>query len=123
MAQWAKCADNEVRAFALVYGDEHAAERYAVRRRLEQWNEDNHHEWPREEVWPLWEEMSWRWWEEIKHCYRILLREMGTDSITRPQPAGGTAATTPRGSPQAGQQSPSRNTTGSRCERQAVSGG
>ena len=27
-------------------------------------------------------ELSWRWWEEIKHSYRALLREMGTDSIT-----------------------------------------
>ncbi len=44
MAQWAKCADNQIRDFALVYGDEHAAERYSVRRLFEQWNEGNHHE-------------------------------------------------------------------------------
>ena len=61
MSQWAKCADNFVRAFSLVYGAEHAAERLAVRRTLEAWNEANHHDWPQEEVWSLWEELNWRW--------------------------------------------------------------
>jgi hypothetical protein len=83
MAQWAKCADNEIRAFALVYGSDHAAERLEVRQRLERLHEENHHEWPREEVWVLWEELTWRWWEEIWHQYRILLKEMSTDTVTR----------------------------------------
>ena len=27
--------------------------------------------------------MAWRWWEEIKHSYITLFKEMGSDSITR----------------------------------------
>ena len=83
MAQWVKCADNGIRAFALVYGREHADERLAVRRHLEQLHEQNHHEWPREEVWDLWEELTWRWWEELKQGYRELLRKMGQENVTR----------------------------------------
>ena len=83
MAQWVRCADNFVRAFALVYGQEHAAERLEVRRALERMQEENHHEWPREEVWALWEELNWRWWEELKQNHRSLLRVMGTDNATK----------------------------------------
>lgn len=83
MAQWARRADNMIRAFSLVYGAEHAEERLAARKRLENMHEENHHEWPREEVWSVWDELTWRWWEEIKHSYRTFLREMGTETVTK----------------------------------------
>lgn len=79
MAQWATCADNQARAFTLLYRAEHTPERAS----LVAMNESNHHEWPREAVVDLWEEFNWRWWEELKQNYRSFLRATGSEAFTR----------------------------------------
>ena len=45
-------------------------------------HESDPHEWPREELWSLWEELHWRWWEETHQAYRGILKEMGVDTVT-----------------------------------------
>jgi len=79
MAQWGTCADNAIKAFGFVYGQEYVDERLEVRRRLEHAHEENRHACPREQVWDEWEELSARWWEELAQPYRSIVAELGTD--------------------------------------------
>ena len=46
-------------------------------------HEDKPHVFKLKWMFDLWEELNWRWWEELKIVLRDLLREMQTDSPTR----------------------------------------
>ena len=75
-----RCVDNHVKAFSLVYGREHENERTAAKKRFEWEHENNKHEFPCEEVFNIWEELNWAWWEDLKQTLRVFLREMQVEN-------------------------------------------
>ena len=60
-AVWHDQADREIRGFALVYGQEHSAERLQARRELEALHEADPNKWPVEEIFSIYEELKWDW--------------------------------------------------------------
>jgi len=53
---------------------------------LEQLDEQRPHRYPRSWVFPTWEELWWRWGEELKMELRRMLREMQTVSPAKEDP-------------------------------------
>ena len=46
-------------------------------------HEDDPHEYPPYVILGIWEELNWRWWEELKMELRSLLRDMDTEAPTK----------------------------------------
>jgi len=78
-------------------GQEHGAERTAARDKLEQLNERRPHRYPRAWVFATWEELWWRWTEELKIELRRMLREMQTENPTKEELRFYALAQGPRG--------------------------
>ena len=83
LADWRLQVTNEIRAWGLVYGEEHRRERELARDRLEQLHERDPHQYPFHWLTATWEELWWRWWEELKDILRLMQRELGTASLTK----------------------------------------
>ena len=83
LAEWHRHVTNEVRAWGLVYGDEHRRERELARDRLERLHERDPYQYPFHWLTATWEELWWRWWEELKDLLRLMQLELGTASLTK----------------------------------------
>ena len=66
----------------LFYGTEHYQPMVEAADELLRLHEDDPNAWPRDEVWDVWAELSWRWCEEMKETRRDILREMQDDNPT-----------------------------------------
>ena len=83
MLHWHKHTSRQILAFGLTMGREHMEERTAARDFLDHLHEMQPHRYPRVWVCDVWEELWWRWWEELKAELRKLLREMQTETPTK----------------------------------------
>ena len=80
---WTQRTTNQILAWSLIMGREHAEERTKARDLLLALNERKPHRYTPEWVFNTWEELWWRWGEELKICLQGMLREMGTENPTK----------------------------------------
>ena len=64
-------------------GREHQRERELARDRLELLHDRNPHQYPQSWVFATWEELWWRWWEELKDCLNQMRVEMQSPTLTK----------------------------------------
>lgn len=83
MNEWTRNASAQIWAFSLVTGREHIRERLEARDQLLEMHEHCPHRYPCEWVWDVWEELWWRWGEELREESSRLLRSLATDSPTK----------------------------------------
>ena len=82
MAEWHRDAKREAWCRGLFYGTEHYQPLVDAADELLRLHEDDPNAWPRDEVWDVWAELSWRWCEEMRETRRSILREMQDDNPT-----------------------------------------
>ncbi|CAK0902505.1 unnamed protein product, partial [Prorocentrum cordatum] len=85
LAQWVKQAQNHARCFALIYGWEHYQERADAIEKLEKLAEEDSDVFPRERIYGWFEELNWRWREDLKDVHRQLLRISGKEWLRKEQ--------------------------------------
>ena len=71
---------NEV--WSLVYGSEWKEVRQHAADTLAHWHQESPHKWPLNIVVDTWEELHWRFLEEIKELLRLLKKEAGRESMS-----------------------------------------
>ena len=82
LAVWIDQAHREVTTFCLFYGAEHEEERRGALNRLTQLDLEDPNLWSEPEIFALWEELHWDWWESIKNTLQQALRDMGSQNPT-----------------------------------------
>ena len=80
---WVQNSSRAIKVFALVYGRDHAGERTHARDSLARLRENQPHVYTLAWLYNVWEELNWRWWEELKLTLKALLQEMGNGSPSR----------------------------------------
>eukprot|EP00971_Amphidinium_carterae_P242230 4809862-Amphidinium_carterae.1 len=80
---WARQARNSIRAFACVYGTEHEEERSHALENLCRKHEQDDHKYPLDFVRGAWEELVWRWFEELKEELRRCRKVLGKEKMRR----------------------------------------
>ena len=83
LSDWRRHATNEIIAWGLIYGAEHRRERELARDRLEQCHDRDPHQYPFHWLTATWEELWWRWWEELKDTLRSMQVDIGTGALTK----------------------------------------
>jgi len=78
---WLRRTKREANIFALVYGEEWRTPLGECLRILEGMNDDSPDVFPREVVKDIWEELMWRFWEELKEVLRQLKQQMGRENV------------------------------------------
>jgi len=72
-----------IETFCLIYGQEHGWERKKARDELIRQHESNARQYPLQAMMTLWEELHWRWWEELHATQREFMADMGVDHTTK----------------------------------------
>ena len=83
LSDWRRHTTNEILAWGLIYGAEHRRERELARDRLEQCHDRDPHQYPFHWLTATWEELWWRWWEELKETLRVMQVDIGTGAMTK----------------------------------------
>eukprot|EP00971_Amphidinium_carterae_P153660 3046823-Amphidinium_carterae.1 len=80
---WMRQVKNSIRAFACVYGREHEEERLAALDALCRRHETDDHKYPLDFLRSAWEELAWRWVEELKEELRKCRKILGKEKMRR----------------------------------------
>jgi len=83
--EWLRRARRGVNVFAMVYGEEHRPKMMACLEELAALQEEQPTMLPKQVAQDIWEELHWRFWEEVREALRQMRREIGRDSATREQ--------------------------------------
>ncbi|CAE6959396.1 unnamed protein product [Symbiodinium sp. CCMP2592] len=70
--------------WALVYGSEWKPVRTHALERLLEWHQAEPHKWPLTVLMDVWEELHWRFFEELKETLRLLKKEAGRETMSLP---------------------------------------
>ena len=79
---WEARARRQNDVWALVYGAEWKPVRNHAVGLLKEWHQAEPHKWPLQIVAEIWEELHWRFWEELKETLRLLKKEAGRESMS-----------------------------------------
>ena len=74
---WAEAAQTQVQVFALMYGKEHSATRTNALRHLLKEHRDHPDYLSLADLMDVWEELTWRWWEELRRELATMEAELG----------------------------------------------
>eukprot|EP00971_Amphidinium_carterae_P043437 854826-Amphidinium_carterae.2 len=80
---WARQARNGIKVFACIYGREHEDERLAALDNLCRKHETDEHKYPLDFLRGAWEELNWRWVEELKEELRKCRKILGKEKMRR----------------------------------------
>ena len=80
--EWVARVRRQNDVWCLVYGEEWRAVRSNAVELLSNWHLSHPHRWPLNVVMDVWEEVHWRFLEELKDILRRLKKEIGRETIT-----------------------------------------
>ena len=85
MEEWVTQAHRQIRHFQLVYGEEHGeGQRDALAALIQRHDEDPSGP-PLTELQSIWEELNWRWWEELRREFHTLRLELQVTTLSMPE--------------------------------------
>ena len=76
LAVWIDQAHRYITTFCLFYGQQHELERREALKRLIQLNLDDPNLWTESDIFSLWEELNWDWWDSIKLVVQRALHDL-----------------------------------------------
>ena len=79
---WASRVQRQTDVWALVYGAEWRGVREHAARTLGEWHQAAPHKWPLQVLRDIWEELHWRFCEELKNELRKIKRLAGRETLT-----------------------------------------
>ncbi|CAK9114808.1 unnamed protein product [Durusdinium trenchii] len=80
--EWTARVRRQTDVWCLVYGEEWRAVRNNALNLLSEWHLSHPHRWPLAIVIDIWEEIHWRFLEELKDVLRSLKKEIGRETIS-----------------------------------------
>ena len=80
---WLRRVRRAVNLWALVYGEEWRPVMTQCATKLEQMHDDHPTTFPREVIKDIWEELCWRFWEELRETLRALRQAVGRDNLRK----------------------------------------
>ena len=80
--EWVSRAKRQNEVWALVYGQEWKPVKNNAVDLLAEWHQASPHKWPLGVIVDIWEEIHWRFVEEIKQIIRDLKKEVGRETMT-----------------------------------------
>jgi len=80
---WLRRVKRAIGIWALVYGEEWRPQLTACIDGLERLGDEHPTIFPREALKDIWEELAWRFWEELKEVLRRLKQHIGRDNVRR----------------------------------------
>ena len=80
--EWIVRVKRQTDVWCLVYGEEWRGVKTHAMERLAEWHMAMPHKWPLSVVMDIWEELHWRFIEEMKELVRLLKKEAARESMT-----------------------------------------
>ena len=80
--EWIVRVKRQTDVWCLVYGEEWRGVKTHAMERLAEWHMGLPHKWPLSVVMDIWEELHWRFMEEMKELVRLLKKEAARESMT-----------------------------------------
>ena len=80
--EWVSRAKRQNEVWALVYGQEWKPVKNNAVDLLAEWHQSSPHKWPLGVIVDIWEEIHWRFVEEVKQIIRDLKKEVGRETMT-----------------------------------------
>ena len=82
---WETAARTQTEAFALIYGQVHREPRMEALTTLVRLLHAPEDAWSLAETMGAWEELNWRWWDELRHELGGLLKDLQATRVTLPE--------------------------------------
>ncbi|CAK0808579.1 unnamed protein product [Prorocentrum cordatum] len=82
LAVWTDQAHRSITTFCLFYGQDHERERRDALRRLVQLNLDDPNQWTEGDLFAIWEELHWDWWDGIRLIVQRALHDLRNQNPT-----------------------------------------
>ena len=82
LAVWTDQAHRSITTFCLFYGQDHERERRGALRRLVQLNLDDPNQWTEGDLFAIWEELHWDWWDGIRLIAQRALHDLRNQNPT-----------------------------------------